>query len=128
MRWSGFFAEAPLEDAALFAIARAGDMFPRQTNYDPSTAEKIMRQYWLTVLVVATLASGSMYYARTRPISPCENGHCPNEDRPEYRHALQHAAEKARVAKASAPKYAAFTFIFVCVVGVGWRVKRMTRP
>lgn len=79
-----------------------------------------MSKYHIALLVAA-LAMGSLtYYIKVQPFTPCEEGHCPNENRPEYLHAAKFAQQKTLVAQREAPFWGMGAFAATVLAGIAW--------
>ena len=69
-----------------------------------------LRLYWTSVIALALLAGGWVYYRATRPELSCFDGHCPDPGTREYLGAVQHNIDNA-------PKTALIVVLGVVLVG-----------
>jgi uncharacterized protein (TIGR03382 family) len=83
-----------------------------------------MPKYYFAPFIAALVVGCFTYHVKARPFSPCEGGHCPNEDTLEYFYATKAAAQKTQIAQAEAPFWGGGTFAATLVLVVGWQLRR----
>jgi hypothetical protein len=79
------------------------------------------------LLITALIVGGLVFLIKSQPVSPCEAGHCPNEDTLEYAHAAKAASERTMIAQAMAPSWGGGAFAAIVVLGIGWKAGRRKR-
>lgn len=81
-----------------------------------------MSKYYIALLVAALTIGCLTYHMKAQPFTPCENGHCPNANRPEYLHAAKFADQKTLVAQTEAPFWGDGAFFITIALGIAWRL------